>query len=176
MGICAMEQRTTRDSAGLYPTRVDRWLGVIAAAYLLLALGVPAWLLGSAVGSSQPIDLGLVALPLGVLAAMWAIAYPCEYSFESDKLVVRSGLLRIRIPLLSITRVEPSRSLASAPAWSFDRLLIRYGRTQRVLISPREKAAFVAELEMRTPHLVREGEALVVAQGWKTPEEKRGGV
>ncbi len=171
-----MEQRTTRDFAGPYPTRVDRWLGVVAAAYLLLALGLPAWQLGSALGSSQPVDLGLVALPLGVLAAVWAIAYPCEYSFEGDMLVVRSGLLRIRIPLLSITRVEPSRSLLSAPAWSLDRLLIRYGRKQRVLISPREKAAFVAELEMRAPHLVRDGEALVVAQGWKTPEEKRGGV
>ena len=167
-----MEPRIARDPAGPYPTRVDRWLGVIAAAYLLLALGVPAWLLGSAVGSSQPIDLGLVALPLGVLAAMWAIAYPCEYSFEADKLVVRSGLLRVRIPLLSITRVEPSRSLASAPAWSFDRLLIRYGRTQRILISPREKAAFTAELEKRAPHLVRDGDVWVVARGWETPDER----
>lgn len=171
-GYHTMEQRTIEDPSGPYPTGVDRWLGCAAAAYVLLALGLPAWHLGSVVGSSQPLDLGLVAFPLGVLAIMWAVAYPCQYSFEEKCLVVRSGFLRIRIPLLAITLVKPSRSLASAPAWSLDRLEIRYGRTQRVIISPREKAAFVAELEKRAPHLVRDGETLIVAQSWKTPEEK----
>ncbi|MCC7340263.1 MAG: PH domain-containing protein [Bryobacterales bacterium] len=166
-----MEPASIRDPAGPYTTKVDRWLGAISAMYVLLAIGLPAWLLGSAVGSSQPLDPGLVALPLGVLAAMWAIAYPCEYLFEASDLVVRSGLLCIRIPLLSISTVKPSRSLASAPAWSFDRLEIRYGRKQRVLISPREKAAFLAELAKRAPQLIRDGESLVVAQSWKTPEE-----
>lgn len=160
-----------RDSAGPYPTRVDGWLGAVAASYVLVALGLPAWHLGTVVGSSQPFDLGLVLLPLVVLAAMWAVSYPCEYSFEKKLLVVRSGLLRVRIPLLAITLVSPSRSLASAPAWSLDRLEIRYGRTQRVVISPKEKAAFVGELEQRAPHLVREGERLVVAEEWKTPGE-----
>lgn len=167
-----MEQQRMPDPAGPYPTRVDRWLGTVAAGYILFAIGLPAWHLGSVVGSSQTLDPGLVALPLGVLAVMWALAYPCEYSFEANDLVVRTGFLRIRIPLLSITTVKPSRSLASAPAWSLDRLEIRYGRTQRVLVSPREKAAFVAELEERAPQLVRDGDALVVAQGWKTQEEK----
>lgn len=167
-----MTQQTMRDSSGPYPTRVDPWLKFVAAAYVLVSIVPPAWHLGSVVGTAQPVDLGLVLLPIGVLAAMWAIAYPCEYSFEEKCLVVRSGLLRIRIPLLAITTVRPSRTLASGPAWSFDRLEIRYGRTKRVVISPREKSAFVAELEKRAPHLIREGDALVVAEEWKTPEER----
>ncbi|MDZ7639876.1 MAG: PH domain-containing protein [Bryobacterales bacterium] len=166
----AMKQGDMRDSAGPYPTRVDGWLGAVAASYVLVALGLPAWHLGTVVGSSQPFDLGpVVSLPL-VAWRQWR-SLPCEYSFEKKLLVVRSGLLRVRIPLLAITLVSPSRSLASAPAWSLDRLEIRYGRTQRVVISPKEKAAFVGELEQRAPHLVREGERLVVAEEWKTPGE-----
>ncbi|MCZ2155465.1 MAG: PH domain-containing protein, partial [Bryobacterales bacterium] len=154
------------------PTKVDTWLKFVSAAYIVLSIGLPSWHLGSMLSIGEPFDPGLVVLPLGVLAFMWMLAYPCEYLFEAKYLIVRSGLLRIRIPLLAITSVKPSRNPLSAPAWSLDRLDIRYGRTKRVLISPREKDAFLADLELRAPHLIRQGDTFVVREEWKTAEER----
>lgn len=159
-------------TARTFPTRVDRWLGVVAAGYVLVALGLPAWHLGSALGSSRPVDYVVIAFPLAVLAVIWLVSYPCEYTLEGKQLIVRSGMLRTRIPLLAITGVRPSHSIASAPAWSLDRLEISYGRTQRVVISPKGKAEFLEELQARTPHLVWAGDTLVVADSWKTAEER----
>jgi hypothetical protein len=155
-----------------FPTRVDGWLGLVAAGYVLVALGLPAWHLGTAVGSSSPVDYVVIVFPLAVLAVIWMVSYPCEYTFEEKQLIVRSGIIRNRIPLLAITEVRPSHSIASAPAWSLDRLEISYGRTQRVVISPKAKAEFVEELQARAPHLIRAGDTLVVAESWKTAEER----
>ena len=171
-GLRAMTGGRQAESAPrTYPTRVDWWLGSVGAVYVVIALGVPAWHLGTVLSSAQPFDPILLFFPPAILAALWAIAYPCEYSFDEKRLIVRSGMLRVRIPLLAITLVRPSRTLASAPAWSLDRLEIRYGRTQRVVLSPREKAEFLEELERRAPHLVRSGENLVVADDWKMAAE-----
>ncbi len=167
-----MDSTTISEPSRSYPTKVDGWLKFVSAAYIVLSIGLPAWHLGSMISVGEPFDSGVIVLPLAVLALMWMIAYPCEYAFEPKSLVVRSGLLRIRIPLLAITRVSPSRNPLSAPAWSLDRLDIRYGRTKRVLISPRRRAAFLADLERRAPHLMREGDALVVREEWKTAEER----
>lgn len=155
-----------------YATKVDGWLKLISAVYIVISLGLPAWHLGSMISLGEPFDPGITVLPLAVLALMWMIAYPCEYTFEPKSLVIRSGLLRIRVPLLAITSVSPSRNPLSAPAWSLDRLDVRYGRTRRVLISPREKAEFLAELVRRAPHLVQQGDTLVVRDEWKTAEER----
>jgi hypothetical protein len=164
--------RTQEEDIRIFPTRVDCWLGFVAAFYVLVALGFPAWHLGSAVGASHPVDYVVIVFPLAVLAVIGMVSYPCEYILEPKHLVVRSGMLRNRIPLLAITAVHPSRSLASAPAWSLDRLEIRYGRTQHVVISPKAKSDFLDELQSRAPHLVRAGDGLVVAEAWKTAEER----
>lgn len=64
---------------------------------------------------------------------------------------MRCGPFRTRIALDQVRSVKPSRSLASAPALSLDRLAIAYGRFGTVLISPRNKAGFIAALRQQAP-------------------------
>ena len=157
------------ESALKFSSRLDRWLAAVAIGYALLALGVPSWHLGRVVGGGDTFDPLLVLLPLVILALLWVLSVPCEYELREKSLVARSGLIRFSIPLLAITRVSRTRTLVSAPAWSLDRLEIRYGKTHRLIISPERQAEFLNELKARAPQLVWVGEALEVSPEWISP-------
>lgn len=72
-----------------------------------------------------------------------------SYTFIGSDLVIRSGPARWDIPVASIEGLTPTRNLRSSPALSLDRLQIDYGDGERVLVSPKDKDAFLAELERR---------------------------
>jgi hypothetical protein len=48
------------------------------------------------------------------------------------------------------TVVESTRNPASSPALSLDRLLIRYGGGSEIMVSPADKAGFMAAIKKRT--------------------------
>lgn len=54
-----------------------------------------------------------------------------------------AGPLRRKVPIGQIISVETTRSLRSSPALSLDRLLIRYRKNRRIMISPADKAGFL---------------------------------
>ena len=68
------------------------------------------------------------------------------YVIDATSLVVRSGPFHWTVPLRDIRSVQPTRDIRSGPALSFDRLRIEYGAGRVLLISPREKDAFLADL------------------------------
>lgn len=90
------------------------------------------------------IGCGIAALVIPV----W-IFIGTSYTFTGRDLVIRSGPARWEIPVASIESITPTRNLRSSPALSLDRLQLDYGDGQRVLVSPRDKDAFLAELERR---------------------------
>jgi hypothetical protein len=74
------------------------------------------------------------------------------YVVDATTLVVRSGPFHWSVPLREIRSVQPTRDIRSGPALSFDRLRIEYGAGRVLLISPREKDAFLADLARRGVH------------------------
>jgi hypothetical protein len=84
--------------------------------------------------------------------AIW-ITFTTYYELEHDALVAHSGPFSWRIPLAQITAVRPSNSLLSSPAMSMDRLEITYGSGRSILVSPLDKAGFLALLRRRVPRL-----------------------
>jgi len=139
-----------------FPTKVDVWL------VLLLVCGQVAGIAAVALAAREnprvlvPGGLGLALAAAVVLL----LSFPTRYELHDRELVVRSGRLRYRFEYDAITSVRPSRSPLSAPAWSLDRLEIRAGR-RTILVSPRERSAFLDALAARAPSLVRKGDALV---------------
>lgn len=120
-------------------------------------------------GAGLPTSLALVLIVNGVLYGappwwaslpllfavsvfVWTL-YSTFYCFEGATLLVRCGPFRWRIPLEQIFAVGDTDSVRSAPAMSMDRLEIRYADDARMLISPRDKAGFLAELHRRAPQL-----------------------
>ena len=112
-------------------------------------------------------ELGWALVRAGViaLAAVLLTTYPLNYEITETELVARCGFMRWRVPLASIEEVRPTRNPASAPTWSLDRLRVEYvkgGVTRALLVSPKDKAAFMRDLadaapglEMRGDHVVR---------------------
>lgn len=66
------------------------------------------------------------------------------YTISGDELRIRCGfLMNIKISIATISRIKETNDPTSAPATSLDRLRIEYGNNKRMLISPKEKQAFI---------------------------------
>lgn len=130
----------------VYASKVDRWLVVIVAASALAAT-LAAWRLAALPGLAKWL-LAVPILALGAGLPLWLLA-ATRYALGTDMLRIRSGPFRWEVPLRDITGITPTCDASSSPALSLDRLRIDYGVGRHVLISPRDREAFVRELEAR---------------------------
>lgn len=134
-----------------YQAQIDlRTVLVLAAGSLLPLLGLlwgrDEWAWGA---------------PALALAYFFGAYFPQSYETTGEGLVIRAGLRRIRIPYDDIREVVPSaESRKNSLALAKDRTLIRY-RGKEVLISPVEREAFMLDIQMRAPHLVKVGSKLM---------------
>ena len=101
-------------------------------------------------GGRCRVDDGL-ALIVGMLRST-------RYEVADREVIVRSTPFRWRIEIESIESIRPSRSPASSPALSLDRLEIRYGGGRTLLVSPKDREGFLAAVVARSRHLHRAGE------------------
>lgn len=77
------------------------------------------------------------------------------YWIKEDKLKIVCGILyKQEISILEIKDIQPTTNPLSSPALSLDRLAIRYGNRQTVMISPKDKKAFIKELLLVNPSIV----------------------
>ncbi|MFT3720128.1 PH domain-containing protein [Pseudorhodoferax sp.] len=131
-----------------FASKVDLWLVLVLGAAALAVLWALARALAHA--GSGGIAVAAVAAALAVGLPLWLLV-DTRYELADGQLRVRCGPFRSAIALDQIRSVRPSRSLVSSPALSLDRLHIAYGRHQAVLVSPRDKAGFIAALQQQAP-------------------------
>src|SRR5690606_3749900 len=132
--------------ANTYKSKVDPWIAAIAIGPGVLV--VPVMLLATREGSRFTATSILIATGVSAIAValpLWIFA-TTSYEITGGTLVIRSGPMRNRIPLDQIESIVPSRSPASAPALSLDRLALGLSDGKTVLISPDDRSAFLAEL------------------------------
>ncbi|TGD79608.1 PH domain-containing protein [Hymenobacter wooponensis] len=96
---------------------------------------------------------GASLVVLAIAAFLVYLLVPTRYTLTSQELVIISGPIHKRVPLTSITSIRPTRNPISSPALSLDRLEVRYGKFDLVLISPADKAGFLAALHQLIPAL-----------------------
>ncbi len=94
--------------------------------------------------------LSILALSLGLLA--W-IFLDTGYRITGEALLVRSGPLRMTVPLTDLRTARRTRSILSAPALSLRRLELTYGSGKVVVISPLDETGFLLALKARAPQL-----------------------
>ena len=68
------------------------------------------------------------------------------YVVDGGTLVICNCIVKQKIDINTIRRIEPSRSLLSAPDASLNRLRIYYGKYDEVLISPARQEEFIKAL------------------------------
>lgn len=87
--------------------------------------------------------LFIVLIALLILSGL----YSCKYVIVGDMLKVYYiyGIHK-DIPIKSVKKIEPSKSLLGAPAASFKRIAIYYGISGYILISPRHQEEFISHI------------------------------
>lgn len=130
------------DRPTVYTSGVDLWIAVLLIMSPIFAagLGLYAWTEGEKDGA---VILLITAVATCVFTL--ALTLPCRYTIEDEDLHVRCGILSYRIPLKTIERVEPSRTLASGPALSLKRVKV-FTKFKNYVLSPRDQEEFIADL------------------------------
>ncbi len=132
-----------------FESKVDTWYFVVMAGVLLLSgfIAVPAMLAGKWWTG--------IFLGAGPALLIWNWR-STSYVVSSDTLAVRCLLLRKKIPLATVTALRASRDLRSSPALSLDRIEVLSSGAS-VLVSPKDKAAFIRAIRRAQPAVIVEG-------------------
>ena len=94
----------------------------------------------------------IVGIVLAFITHMFMNTY---YTIDGSELYVRSGfIINVRIDIATITKIEPTNTMLSSPALSFDRLEVFYNKYDSVIISPGDKAGFIAKLRSINPVII----------------------
>ena len=137
----------------VFRSKVDLWL-------IGLVVGIPVLVLKFLFEGVLPDDSGadLLATVIVVIVfgfCLW-LYLSTRYTISSDTLWVKCGPFSWVVPLREIYTIEPTRNPASSPALSLDRLLIHYGDGSEIMVSPADKAGFMAAIRKRTKDLSTE--------------------
>src|SRR3954447_20482151 len=140
----------------IFPSKIDRWI----AALMIVPLGISIVVVGSALRANPPLPalFLMVGIEVLVLALIVGTLRSTRYEVTDREVIVRSPPFRWRIEIEIIESIRPSRSPASSPALSLDRLEIRYGGGRTLLVSPKDREGFLAAVVARSRHLHRAGE------------------
>ncbi|MEM0954302.1 MAG: PH domain-containing protein [Pseudomonadota bacterium] len=132
-----------------FKSAVDRWF---YAALLSIPIAfTPALLAADDTGLRLNDVLLLLALMVICMSLPVWMLLQTQYRVSRDTLDVRCGPFRWKIARASITSAEPSRSLLSSPALSLNRVRIRYGNQQEILVSPKDRDGFIAAVLADAP-------------------------
>jgi hypothetical protein len=153
----------TAGAVDRFRSKRDAWLMALLGLGLAIDALAPAAVV---LGGAPAVGLAVAAacLPSAALAASVMIWTDYAIDAGSGRLLVRCGPFRWSEPLGRIEEVRPSRSWASAPALSLDRLEVR-GRWSSLLISPADRDWFLDRLAAASPGLERRGDRLVRRAG-----------
>ena len=128
-----------------FASKRDVWLSVVIVVTDIVMLWALAMLFTQASRSGGLSIYPAVAIVFLVFGLVTWVFAGTRYVIEGNSLVIRSGPFRWQIPIGEIDSVSPTNDPSSSPALSLDRLSIKYRRGE-ILVSPRDKAAFVQAL------------------------------
>ncbi len=93
-------------------------------------------------------------LPLSILALTAWIWFGTRYIIKENKLRVYAGFIPYpSVAFEKIIKVKPTKSFIAAPACSLDRILVQYGSSDYIIISPKNKEAFITGLLQKNPNI-----------------------
>ncbi|UKS66133.1 PH domain-containing protein [Rossellomorea marisflavi] len=135
-----------------YPSKVDLWLAILIWGIMLGTIGIGLYAIfyeSSSYWEVMFLLLSCVLLPLFIL---WG-CLTTYYLLSDTHLIIRYGPFKKRVPLDRITSVKKTSNPLSSPALSLKRLEISYNTYDMVLISPKDRDAFIKVLSERCEQL-----------------------
>jgi len=148
----------------MFRPKIDCWLAILLAGFFLLPWVLAGWL---SYRGEREVALVLVLVSGLDLFLARALLWPMRYEVTPEALVVRAGLVRLRVPYVRIQRIVAHHPLRdfSLRALSLglslrEALRIEYGRTRRsswLVIAPEDADAFLEAVARYDPALHRTG-------------------
>ncbi len=127
-----------------YPSKISYGLLSII---LIVLIGSTIPLLSSPVWTGLIINLLLLLF----VAHIFSNTY---YLIDGKFLLVKSGfIINKKIDIKMVKSIKETSSLISAPALSFDRLEVNWGKYTGIVISPREKLEFIEHMTSINPQI-----------------------
>ncbi|MDB4534689.1 PH domain-containing protein [Vicingaceae bacterium] len=107
--------------------------------------------------NGEPIGaiLTMIAIMVPVIAFTLHIFFRTTYRInDRNELLIKCGFLfNAVIDILKIKSIKRTRNPISSPAASLDRIELKYGKWDSVIISPNDKVGFVNELLKINPNI-----------------------
>lgn len=127
-----------------YKSQVGRELSILVSAILAFA-GIAMILKNNWIG------LGIVLLAATFILHLFLTTY---YQIMGSQVRIKSGFIVSKtIPIDTITKIAETKNPISSPALSLDRLELKYNRYDSIIISPKNKMAFIADLLRVSPNI-----------------------
>jgi hypothetical protein len=106
-------------------------------------------------GASTRATLTMIAIMVPVIAFTLHVFFRTTYRInDNNELVIRCGFLyNAVVDISAIKTISRTRNPISSPAASLDRIELKYGKWDSVIISPNDKIAFVNELLKINPNI-----------------------
>lgn len=135
-----------------YPSKQDWWIILLAWIPMVATIGLGLFTMvekASTLSEQILMFASCIVVPLFFLWMMMTT----YYLIEEKTLVIRFGPFKKSVPLASITSIRKTRNPMSSPALSLKRIEILYNRYDMVLISPKDRDAFIQVLSERCEQL-----------------------
>jgi hypothetical protein len=96
--------------------------------------------------------LGVILLPL---AFILHLLFKTEYTIDKTNLNIKcSFVINTNIDIKKIKEISKTKSIISSPAPSIDRIKIKYGESDEIIISPKNKMNFAKDLTNINPEII----------------------
>jgi len=119
---------------------------------LILLIGMMMLPLLIAAPTQVLITMGVIFVP--TTAFILHVFFQTSYQIDNNHLKIKCGFLyRSTLDISNITSISNTRDLISSPAASLDRIELKYGKWDSVIISPADKTGFVNELKKINPNI-----------------------
>lgn len=103
----------------------------------------------------HPANLGVLLFLIPVFLLVVHMLLATVYTIRGGKLHIKCGFISYRaIDIADVKSISASGSWLAAPAASFDRLEIRYGKFDSILVSPKDKVGFAQSLARINPDII----------------------
>jgi hypothetical protein len=126
----------------IYKSKIDWWL-------VLVILGVFGYPIIDGILSKEYLVSVIFSV---VLVTFYFLSKTIQYKIEDENLVI----WKTKINIQSIRKIYKTRNPLSSPAMSLNRIAIVYNKFDEVLISPKEREEFIAELLKINPNIIVE--------------------
>lgn len=123
----------------IYKSKIDWWL-------VLLILGIFIYPIIDGILSKEYLVSIIFSV---VLITFYFLSKTIQYKIDNENLVI----WKTKISIQSIRKIYKTRNPLSSPAMSLDRIAIVYNKFDEVLISPKEREEFIAELLKINPNI-----------------------